>query len=220
MKVKEVLNRQMRYSNYHAKAGNCLSLATLLGLSLSAVLAAADYEDGVKAAFSGDFDTAFREFSLAANQGLDLAQYNLAILYFTGQGVDQNYSLAFSWTEAAALQGHVNAQANLASLYLDGTGVVQDVNQAIGWFSTAGRSGHADAAMTLALMYRDGKPIERDVVQAHAWAQVAQREEHPEANGVLSDLDAQLNEEQLRAARRLFAQWQIEPVKRPWPPEP
>ena len=77
----------------------------------------------MNAAFTGDFDTAFREFSLAAQQGLDLAQYNLAILYFTGQGVDQDYEQAFRWTEAAAVQGHINAQANLASLYLEGTGV-------------------------------------------------------------------------------------------------
>ena len=47
----------------------------------------ADYEDGVNAAFAGEFDTAFREFSIAAEEGLDLAQYNLAILYFTGQGM-------------------------------------------------------------------------------------------------------------------------------------
>ena len=210
----------MLNSTYRAKACNCLSLVTLLGLTLFAVEAASDYEDGVEAAFSGDFDTAFREFSQAAQQGLDLAQYNLAILYFTGQGVDQDYALAFSWTEAAALQGHVNAQANLASLYLEGTGVVQDVDKAIDWFSNAGRSGHANAAITLALMYRDGKPIKQDFVQAHAWAQVAQREEHPEAEGVLRDLDTLLNKEQLRSARRLFAQWQIEPVTLPWPPEP
>ncbi len=48
--------------------------------------ASADYEDGVNAAFDGDFDTAFLEFTIAAESGLDLAQYNLGILYFTGQG--------------------------------------------------------------------------------------------------------------------------------------
>ena len=70
----------------------------------------ADYEDGVNAAFNGDFETAFHEFSVAADEGLDLAQYNLAILYFTGQGVDKDVSEAFQWTKAAADQGHVAAR--------------------------------------------------------------------------------------------------------------
>ena len=73
--------------------------------------------------------------------------------------------------------------------------------------------------MTLTVMYRDGEPIGQDFVQAHAWAQVARREAHPESEKVLSDLEASMSREQLRSARRLFARWQIEPVKLPWPPE-
>ena len=69
--------------------------------------------------------------------------------------------------------------------------------------------------MTLTVMYRDGEPIEQDFVQAHAWAQVAQREAHPESEKVLSGLEARMSREQLRSARRLFARWQIEPVKLP-----
>ena len=209
----------MRNSSCRAKAAHWVTQFVGLGLSFTAVTACADYEDGLNAAFAGDYDTAFREFSLAAQQGLDLAQYNLAILYFTGQGVDQDYGQAFRWTEAAAAQGHINAQANLASLYLEGTGVVRDVDQAVNWFSAAGLSGHASAAMTLTVMYRDGEPIGQDFVQAHAWAQVARREAHPESEKVLSDLEASMSREQLRSARRLFARWQIEPVKLPWPPE-
>ena len=209
----------MRYSSCRARAAHWVTQFVGLSLSFTAVTASADYEDGVNAAFAGDYDTAFREFSLAAQQGLDLAQYNLAILYFTGQGVDQDYEQAFRWTEAAAAQGHINAQANLASLYLEGTGVVRDVDQAVRWFSAAGRSGHAGAAMTLTVMYRDGEPIGQDFVQAHAWAQVAQREAHPESEKVLSGLEARMSKEQLRSARRLFARWQIETVKLPWPSE-
>ena len=156
----------MRHSSCRARAAHWVTLLTWISLPFTTVPAAADYEDGVNAAFAGDFDTAFREFSLAAQQGLDLAQYNLAILYFTGQGVDQDYEQAFRWTEAAAVQGHINAQANLASLYLEGTGVTRNVAQAINWFSAAARSGHASAAMTLTAMYRDGEPIGQDIVQA------------------------------------------------------
>ncbi|MGB1667495.1 MAG: hypothetical protein ACPHDP_07430, partial [Pseudohongiellaceae bacterium] len=84
----------MHHSSCRARAAHWVTLLTAISLSFTTVPAAADYEDGVNAAFAGDFYTAFREFSLAAQQGLDLAQYNLAILYFTGQGVDQDYEQA------------------------------------------------------------------------------------------------------------------------------
>ena len=70
----------------------------------------ADYEAGVNAAFDGDYDTAFREFSAAAEEGLMLAQYNLGILYFTGRGVEADTEQAFRWTLAAAEIGRASCR--------------------------------------------------------------------------------------------------------------
>jgi len=171
----------------------------------------ADYEDGVNAAFAGDFETALREFTLAAENGLALAQYNLAILYFTGQGVDQDLSKAFQWTEAAAVQGHLNAQFNLGSLYMDGQGVEQDVEQGIAWFSRAGKAGHPDAAFALASLYEEGDSVGRDRVSAHAWANQAAYNEHDEAQALIEKIERNLGPDQLSEARKLFARWQIAP---------
>ena len=172
--------------------------------------AAADYEEGVNAAFGGDFDTAFREFSVAAESGLDLAQYNLGILYFTGQGVDRNLDQAYRWTLAAAEQGHVNAQFNLGSLYYEGDGVGQDPEQAMVWYYSAGKAGHPDAAFLLAKMYQEGDTVSEDPVQAHAWASMAVSNEHQEGPSLQDELESRMNTEQLSQARRLFARWQIE----------
>lgn len=170
----------------------------------------ADYEDGVKAAFAGDFDTAFSEFSKAAEAGLDLAQYNLGILYFTGQGVDQDLELAFKWTRAAAQQGHVDAQANLASLYMQGTGTRKDEQQGLEWLVQAAKRGHGSAALSLAHMYFEGDMVERDLVQAHAWAHMARINEQDEAAELIGRIEPRLDPQQLSSARRLFARWQIE----------
>lgn len=178
----------------------------------------ADYEQGLDAAFRGDYETAYREFSLAAEAGLDLAQYNLAILYFTGQGVDQNLEQAFRWTEAAALQGHLAAQANLGSLYMEGSGVEKDVETSIAWFTAAARGGHANSAFALANMYFDGDPVNRDYVLAHAWASMALLHEHPEAESFRSRLESRLDSNELSAARRTYARWQIEPPTLPITP--
>ncbi len=177
----------------------------------------ADYEAGLDALFKGDYQTAVREFTTAADAGLDVAQYNLAILYYLGRGVDQDMERAFELTQSAARQGHLGAQANLGSLYLDGTGVESNIDLGIEWFSSAGRSGHADSAVTLANMYFDGSPMERDLVLAHSWASMAKLHEHEEADALLSKIERRMAADQMSQARRLFARWQIEPNTLPSP---
>lgn len=186
------------------------AIVAAAGLALLSLPAAADYEDGVNAALSGDFETAFREFTIAAEEGLDLAQYNLGILYFTGQGVEQDYEAAFRWTEAAALQGHAAAQLNLGSLYYFGNGVPEDRDQAVEWYGNSAMGGNAAAAYTLAAMYRDGDHVDRDPVLAHAWAAWAVRFDHPEAGAMMEELENRMRPEQLSEARRTFARWQIQ----------
>ena len=171
----------------------------------------ADYEDGLDALFKGDYQTAVREFTIAADAGLDLAQYNLAILYYFGQGVDQDMARAFELTQAAALQGHLGAQSNLGSLYLTGSGVPTDINRGVEWLSTAGRNGHAESAVSLANMYYEGDALDRDLVLAHSWASMAELNEHNEAADLLKKIERRMDSEQMSQARREFARWQIEP---------
>ena len=179
-------------------------------LLLSSTVALADYEDGVEAAFSGDYDTAFKEFTIAAEEGLSLAQYNLGILYFTGQGVDQDFDEAFEWTKRAAEQGHLNAQFNLGSLYLDGQGTQVSVLEGVNWFTQAAKNGHANSAYTLAKMHQEGDFVDSDLVLAHAWAAQSEINEHPEASLLKKEIAQDLSEEEIRQARRIFAAWQIE----------
>ncbi|MEX2469068.1 MAG: tetratricopeptide repeat protein [Pseudohongiellaceae bacterium] len=187
---------------------------TFLTLSLLllavASTARADYEDGLDAALGGDYRTALREFTVAAEGGLDLAQFNLAILYFTGRGVDRDLTQAFHWTEMAAQQGHVEAQANLGSLYLTGDGVTRDVDAGVRWLGSAAKAGHAPAAFSLADMYLNGDSVPRDLVEAHAWASQAVYNEAEDAEDLQSRIERRLDADQLTQARRLFARWQIE----------
>ena len=186
----------------------CASSAFFLFLSSTAALA--DYEDGVEAAFSGDFDTAFKEFTIAAEEGLSLAQYNLGILYFTGQGVEQDFDEAFEWTKRAAEQGHLNAQFNLGSLYLDGQGTQVSVLEGVNWFTQAAKNGHANSAYTLAKMHQEGDFVDSDLVLAHAWAAQSEINEHPEASSLKKEIAQDLTETEISQARRIFAAWQIE----------
>ncbi len=188
-----------------------------LTATLTAPAAFADYEDGVTAAQNGDYATALREFTTAAEAGLDLAQYNLGILYYLGQGVEQNYAEALRWTLTAAEQGHVNAQFNLASLYYYGTGTAVDYAQALRWNLAAAEAQHAGAQHSLAKMYELGEGTEVDLVRAHFWASASQYTANAEqdaaaaaeATALLGELAAKMSAAQISEARKAFAEWTI-----------
>ena len=154
-----------------------------------------DYEDGVNAAQAGDYSTALAEFTVAAEEGLDLAQYNLAILYYTGRGVEQDFAQALRWSLAAAEQGHLNAQNNLGALYYTGTGTDIDLEAALKWYTAAAQGQHGAAQYNLATMYEEGEGTEQD---------------YEEATELLARIEGKMTPEQLSQARRAFAQWQLE----------
>lgn len=183
----------------------------LLSCALTVCMQAhGDYEEGLDAAQNGDFTTALREFTQAAEEGLDLAQYNLAILYFTGQGVEQDYDEAFKWTTAAAEQGHTNAQFNLGALYYTGSGTAVDFDAALRWYTSAAQAQHPIAQYNLATMYENGEGTPLDLVQAYFWANASQYNEYSEATTLLQTLAAKMTPEQVTAARGVFARWMLE----------
>ena len=57
------------------------------------------------------------EIKYKAEQGNIKAQYNLALMYYKGEGVPQNYEEAIKWYNKAAEQGNIKAQYNLALMY-------------------------------------------------------------------------------------------------------
>ena len=65
---------------------------------------AQDLNKGLKAAQSGDFATALKEWKPLAEQGDAVAQYNLGLMYKNGWGVTQDYAEAVKWYRKAAEQ--------------------------------------------------------------------------------------------------------------------
>jgi TPR repeat protein len=186
---------------------SCCLFAALSLFSSHSVFA--DYEAGITAAQNGDFETAFNEFTIAAEDGLAIAQFNLAILYFSGQGVEQNVDQAFKWTAAAAEQGHITAQFNLGALYYEGQGTRRDRETAFQWYEKAANADHAPAQFNLAEMYYLGNGVKKDPIYAHAWISRAIENDYTAGQDLLEDIEDDLNSDQLREARRLFARMKI-----------
>lgn len=129
-----------------------LSLALALGLTALCGPARADFNDGVYALMNGQVDKALQTFiPLAEAQNHPYAQYMLGMMYFKGQGVEQDSVEAAKWFQKAAEQGVSQAQFKLGELYATGNGVTQDYESAYAWYSVADALGHKRAADALVL---------------------------------------------------------------------
>ena len=60
--------------------------------------------------------------SISAEQGEKEAQYNLGVMYYSGDGVLQDYAKAFELFTKSAEQGNARAQFNLGVMYENGEG--------------------------------------------------------------------------------------------------
>lgn len=181
-----------------------------------------EYYAAVEAMEAGDFATALTEFRRAAEAGLHLAQYNLGVMYYTGQGVEQSYETAFYWLSQAAQQGHLNSMFNLATMYYNGQGMNsslmqvwplslisrrQNLRQAATWYQEAAEYEHAGAQYNLATMYEAGEGVTQDLTQAYKWARLARDNETQGAEELVSRIAAALTPAQLEQAQRDYAQW-------------
>ena len=85
----------------------------------------------------------------AAEQGFALAQYELALMYLRGEGVEQNMDKAIELLTKAAEQGFSPAQYKLVLMYLKGEGMEQNMDKAIELLTKAAEQGHAPAQQAL-----------------------------------------------------------------------
>jgi TPR repeat protein len=96
-----------------------------------------------------DNTSSLKDIRLAAENGLAYSQYVLGGIYYSGEGVPQDYAEAVKWFRKAALQGEVYAQYNLGWMYETGTGVPQDYAEAAIWYRMAAQQGNANALTRL-----------------------------------------------------------------------
>lgn len=117
-------------------------LACILGLTISSAQAGSgDFERGAAAHRQGDYQAAVKLWQPLAEKGQVDAQYNLGVMYYSGDGVKQDYVEAAKWLRMAAQQGDKQAQYYMGSMYLNGEGVKQSESEAHKWF-TRNRRDH------------------------------------------------------------------------------
>ena len=141
-----------------------------MGLTMPAL---AGVDDGLAAYGKGDYATAYRELASAAAGGAPVAQYNLARMYFTGEGVSRDSGEGLRWLRKAAMAGVGLAQYQLGARNEWGIDVAQDYDEAAQWYRLAADRGVPVAQFRLGLLYMNGLGVTRDVVAAHLWFNLA-----------------------------------------------
>jgi len=124
---------------------------------------------------------AIKWFRKAAEQGYSNAQYNLAICYYYGNGVEQDYEEAVRWLQKAVEQGNAAAQCMLGARYYDGKGIKQDYKEAVRWFLRAALQGSATAQYNLGRCIFDGKGAKEDHEEAVKWIRKAAKQGNEDA---------------------------------------
>ena len=73
-------------------------------------------------------------------------------MYYNGEGVDQDYSVAFQWFRTAAREGDLDALFHLSEMYRLGKGVVKDYGLAYLYASIALLKGNLNATQALEIL--------------------------------------------------------------------
>ncbi len=114
-----------------------------------------------------------QQLKTLATQGNASAQNRLGQLYFSGQGVPQDYTMARGWYEKAATQGNAWSKNQLGQLSADGLGVPQDYKKARQWWEQAAAQGIAQAQYNLGQLYANGRGVPQDYTMARGWYEKA-----------------------------------------------
>jgi TPR repeat protein len=143
--------------------------ALIVAIGIAGSAAAQPFKDGYDALTHSDYATAMRLLHHLAEQGNAVAQYNVGLMYYKGEGVPQNYAAAVSWFRKAADQEHAAAQYSLGHMYFEGRGIPQNSAVAIYWFRRAADSGDARAQTGLGFIYSNGQVVPQDDAAAVNW---------------------------------------------------
>lgn len=94
------------------------------------------------------------------------AFYLLGMLYYHGQGVDQDYIKAKEYFELASLQNHPDSFTKLGKLYYYSKGVEQNFLKSKYYFEKASLLNYPRSFLYLGNLYYYGKGVKKDYLTA------------------------------------------------------
>ena len=166
-------------------------------LFLASAALSGDFQVGMDAFNSGDYDTALAKWQPLADAGDAEGLYGLGMMYGNGFGVDMNDEKALNYYGLASEKGHADAQYKLGVMHQNGWGVPMNEEEAAKLFEMAAESGHVDAQIGLGQIYSaDYSPL-YDKAQAYKWLGVASQLGNMNATVAREDLAERLTADEI-----------------------
>ena len=116
-----------------------------------------------------NYDQARKYYLLAADEGNYLAMYNLACMYYFGDGVEKDDAKAFQWYRKATENGDMEAANRVGIMYQQGIGTDRDDRQAFAFFLRSAEGDSLSGQANLGFCYLLGKGTEKDVEKGLYW---------------------------------------------------
>ncbi len=110
------------------------------------------------------------ELKRKAESGDASAQLDLALCYFSGYGIENNFVEAHKWFVKSAEQGNGRALNAVGADYQFGFGGVEkDLVEAVKWYKKSAEHGNSRGQYNLGVCYENGTGVEKDLVEAVKW---------------------------------------------------
>ena len=122
---------------------------------------------------SGEEDKAFELYMKAAEQGNCIAEYRVGMLYFGGDGVEQDYEKGVKYFARSAEQGYSEAEFIMGMCYMNGVSVEKDNVKSFEWYLKAAKQGQVDAEYCVGICFSEGIGVEEDTKKAFEWFKMA-----------------------------------------------
>lgn len=136
----------------------------------------------------GQYEQAFAIYDSLAKAGDAKAQFNLGLMYQSGDGVNANLEQAVYWFGEAAKQGYTEAQYTLAAMVFHRDIQTLSYPQALELYRKAAINGHTKSQLNLGMLYYRGEVIERDLNEAVLWILRAAEQNNSEAQSILGQM--------------------------------
>lgn len=185
---------------------SCLLVAALVLLPVSSLIAD-DYDTGLEAFNTLDYETALAIWQPLAEAGDADAQFGLGQMYGNGFGVMMDDAAALKWYGLAADQGHGKALSSLAVMHQNGWGVPMDEAEAIRLYTLAADAGEGAAMVAVGRYYAMDFSDSFDPVIAYKWFTLAAMHNNMDGKAQQESLAGRLSPAQLAEAQAMVNTW-------------
>ena len=183
-------------------------LVAALFITLTSGMALADFEKGIAAYEANNLPLAYKEFRASADEGHADSQFNVALMYEKGMGVEKDEKQAVVWYGKSAAQGNSAAQFNLGVLYENGRGTAVDFAKAHEWYRKASVQGDPLAIGNLGMLYIRGQGVKENKTAGLALLLISATKDPSPENNAKRNITATrgLTPELVTAAQTLSAE--------------